>query len=69
VRVDEFGLGFPPRIVSVRRGGTIYSLNAIPLGGFVRMPGENGDNAEPHAFGAKPAWQRSMAFLQKHMKK
>jgi regulator of sigma E protease len=40
VRVDEFGLGFPPRVFSVKRGETIYSLNAIPLGGFTRMAGE-----------------------------
>jgi len=40
VRVDEFGLGFPPRLLSIRRGKTRYSLNAIPLGGFVKMAGE-----------------------------
>jgi len=40
VRVDEFGLGFPPRLLSVKRGETRYSLNAIPLGGFVKMAGE-----------------------------
>jgi len=40
VRVDEFGLGFPPRLLSVRWGKTRYSLNAIPLGGFVKMAGE-----------------------------
>ncbi len=40
VRVDEFGLGFPPRLLSLRRGETLYSLNAIPLGGFVKMAGE-----------------------------
>lgn len=40
VRVDEFGLGFPPRLLSVRRRETLYSLNAIPLGGFVKMAGE-----------------------------
>jgi regulator of sigma E protease len=40
VRVEEFGLGFPPRLLSVRRGETRYSLNAIPLGGFVKMAGE-----------------------------
>ena len=34
VGVEEFGLGFPPRLLSVRRGETLYSLNAIPLGGF-----------------------------------
>ncbi|MCL0046474.1 M50 family metallopeptidase [Dehalococcoidales bacterium] len=40
VRVDEFGLGFPPRLLSVRWGETRYSLNAVPLGGFVKMAGE-----------------------------
>lgn len=58
VRVEEFGLGFPPRVKSWRRGETVYSLNAVPLGGFVRMLGENGEAADPHSFGAKPPWQR-----------
>ncbi|MBI2850189.1 MAG: site-2 protease family protein [Chloroflexi bacterium] len=40
VTVQEFGLFFPPRLLSIKRGGTIYSLNAIPLGGFVKMAGE-----------------------------
>ena len=40
VTVEEFGLGFPPRLVSIKRGGTRYSLNAVPLGGFVKMAGE-----------------------------
>ncbi len=40
VKVEEFGLGFPPRLLSIRRGETLYSLNAVPLGGFVKMAGE-----------------------------
>jgi regulator of sigma E protease len=40
VKVEEVGLGFPPRLVSMQRGETRYSLNAIPLGGFVKMAGE-----------------------------
>jgi len=40
VKVEEFGLGFPPRIFGVRWGETLYSLNAIPLGGFTKMAGE-----------------------------
>lgn len=40
VRVEEVGLGFPPRLLSVKRGETRYSLNAVPLGGFVKMAGE-----------------------------
>lgn len=43
ITVEEFGIGFPPRIASVTRGGTRYSLNWIPLGGFVRMLGEDGN--------------------------
>ena len=40
VKVEEFGLGFPPRIFGIRRGETLYSLNAVPLGGFTKMAGE-----------------------------
>jgi len=40
VRVEEFGLGFPPRLFGVRWGETLYSLNAIPFGGFNRVTGE-----------------------------
>lgn len=109
IRVEEFGLGFPPRLVGIRKrdtggwevtwfggkrdegnafyvdseqtpfsgtsGGvsdgdtsvsahTIYSLNWLPIGGFVRMPGENGDpndeegKYDPQSFAAKPAGKR-----------
>ena len=40
IKVTEFGFGFPPRIFGVRYGETVYSINWIPLGGFVRMVGE-----------------------------
>jgi regulator of sigma E protease len=43
ITVEEFGIGFPPRIASVTWRGTRYSLNWIPLGGFVKMLGEDGD--------------------------
>ena len=43
ITVEEFGIGFPPRIASATWRGTRYSLNWIPLGGFVRMLGEDGD--------------------------
>lgn len=49
VKVEEFGIGFPPRLIAIRRGETEYSLNWIPLGGFVRMLGEE-DPAEPRSF-------------------
>ncbi len=40
VKVEEFGIGFPPRIAGIKYGETLYSLNLIPLGGFVRVYGE-----------------------------
>ena len=40
VSVDEFGVGYPPRLIGVKRGKTTYSLNALPFGGFVKMAGE-----------------------------
>jgi regulator of sigma E protease len=41
IRVEEFGIFFPPRIAGMRMGETLYSINWIPLGGFVRIFGEN----------------------------
>ncbi|MDO8590686.1 MAG: site-2 protease family protein [bacterium] len=46
VRVDEFGLGFPPRIFGKKIGETVYSINAVPFGGFVRIFGENAESLE-----------------------
>ena len=42
IRVDEFGIGFPPRIFGIKKGETLYSLNLFPLGGFVKIHGEDG---------------------------
>ncbi len=52
VRVDEFGLGFPPRLLSVKLGETRYSLNAVPLGGFTKMAGEE-DPKVPRSLASK----------------
>lgn len=60
VRVDEFGVGFPPRIWSRKRGETTFTINAIPAGGFVRLFGEEGqDKNNPRSFAAKGPWIRS----------
>jgi len=59
VRVEEFGLGFPPRAKGWKKGDTIYSLNWLPLGGFVKLKGEQGEAAsDPDSFVAKKIWQR-----------
>ncbi len=47
VRVDEFALGFPPKVFSFKKGETTYALNALPLGGYVKIHGENpGDGSD-----------------------
>ncbi len=46
IRVDEFGLGFPPKLISKKWGETTYTLNAIPFGGFVRIFGEDPELVE-----------------------
>lgn len=48
IHVEEFGLGLPPRIMGKKIGGTIYSLNWLPIGGFVRLAGED---EGPHSSG------------------
>lgn len=58
IKVEEFGIGFPPRIFAIRRKGIDYSLNALPIGGFVKITGENGDSDDPRSFGKAPAWKR-----------
>lgn len=52
VRVEEFGLGFPPRLLSFKRGETLYSLNAIPFGGFTKLTGEE-DPKKPRSLAGK----------------
>jgi regulator of sigma E protease len=42
MRVDEFGIGFPPKLFGVKKGETEYTFNALPLGGFVKIFGEDG---------------------------
>jgi regulator of sigma E protease len=63
-QVDEFGFGFPPRLFGIKRGETIYSINAIPLGGFVKIAGEDGgEEHNPRSFGQKPLWQRLIILV------
>ena len=57
VKVLEFGVGIPPRAFAIRRGETEYSVNWLPLGGFVRMLGEE-DPTDPRSFAAQNAVKR-----------
>lgn len=58
MNVEEFGFGFPPRIASFIKKGTRYSFNWLPLGGFVKIQGENGDDDRPGSFATKSILKR-----------
>jgi len=61
VKVEEFGLGFPPRLFGIKRGETLYSVNAIPLGAFVKSAGEN-DPTVPRSLASKGSWSRLVIY-------
>lgn len=69
MRVLEFAFGFPPRVASVKRGGIEYSLNAIPVGGFVRILGQDDfaikqqGEGDPDSFTAKPWWAQAIVLV------
>ena len=61
VRVEIFSFGFGPRLWGHRRGPTDYRLSALPLGGYVKMAGDNPSEerkGDPDEFLSKPRWQR-----------
>lgn len=63
IKVLEFGIGFPPKAVTfMRRGGTEYTLNWLPIGGFVRLLGEE-DPTDPGSLAAAPRWQRLVVMF------
>ncbi|MDD4290443.1 MAG: RIP metalloprotease RseP, partial [Patescibacteria group bacterium] len=59
----EFGFGFPPRIFGIKKKGIMYSVNWIPIGGFVKIKGESGDNNDSDSFIAQPAWKRAIVLF------
>jgi regulator of sigma E protease len=66
IRVLKFQLGFNPTIVSFRRGDTEYAIGALPLGGYVKMAGENpedGPTGNPDEFLSKTKWQRFQVLI------
>ena len=64
MKVEEFGFGFPPRLFGIKKAGTIYSINWIPLGGFVRIKGESGeDSRDKDSFAHKKIWQRFVVLV------
>lgn len=65
IRVHTFSLGFGKRLWGFRRGETEYRVAAIPLGGYVRLGGEDPDEAsdDPRDFVNRPRWQRVLVYL------
>ncbi len=69
IRVDEFGLGLPPKIWGIKKGETIYSINWLPLGGFVKIFGEdpNEENTtgpdSARSFVNKPKWMQAIVLV------
>jgi len=64
MKVEEFGFGFPPRIFGIKKGETIYSINWIPFGGFVKVYGEGGEGqGDPRSFVSKPISQRARVVV------
>ena len=61
VKVEEFGIGFPPRLFSFKRGDTVYSLNAVPLGGFTKLLGEE-DPTAPGSLASKSIATRGLVL-------
>ncbi len=79
IKVEEFGFGLPPRVFGIKYGETLYSLNWLPIGGFVKLYGEDEAGAgkpslkikssklklkdEGRAFYARPVWQRALVVV------
>lgn len=66
IKVDEFGIGIPPRAFAKKVGDVVYSINWLPIGGFVRIKGEDFDDFDPKDksnFINKKPWQKSVVLL------
>src|SRR5258708_22711834 len=76
IKVEEFGFGLPPRAFGIIRGETIYSINWLPIGGFVKLYGEDEAGAGRlmsknkqittdlnRAFFSRSAWQRALVII------
>lgn len=63
VRVEEFGIGYPPKLFGIKRGETVYSFNLIPFGAFVRLTESSEDKNNPRNFLSKPLWQKALIIM------
>ncbi len=67
IKVLEFGFGFPPRLWSKKKGDTLYTINAIPFGGFVKLYGEDNSDPkvikDPKSFASQSKWVRTKVIV------
>jgi len=63
VKVEEFGIGYPPRLFGKKFKDTIYSINLLPFGAFVKILGEDDRSNDPNSFNSKPFWKKSLIIL------
>lgn len=63
IKVNEFAVGFGPKLISKKIGETVYSWRLVPFGGFCDMEGEDEDSVDPRAFGNRPAWRRLLVVV------
>ena len=63
VKVEEFGIGYPPRLFGKKIGETVYSLNLLPFGAFVRMPGEEEESDDARSFSKQSIKKRILIVL------
>lgn len=63
MKVEEFGIGYPPKILAKKIGETVYSLNLLPFGAFVKIYGHEKREKGSGSFVEKPIWQRALVIL------
>lgn len=62
VKVEEFGIGLPPKLFGIKKGETLYSINLLPIGGFVKLFGEEYDELDR---GNKSKTDKNRTFVNK----
>lgn len=63
VKVNEFAIGMGPKILKFQKGETLYSVRALPIGGFCAMEGEDEESDDERAFNNKKLWQKSIIIV------
>ena len=63
VKVNEFSIGMGPAVFKKQGKSTLYSIRALPIGGYVQMDGEDGEGTDSNSFNKKPYWQRFLILV------